>query len=255
MKDSMSEEEIRLDKYLRAVWRAKWLIALAIILAAGITAYLASAQPTLHKATALIKIGRVWKEPLEDPYITEKIINSPGFLKELAQKMGLSAARLKRSVKAETVIAGPRRSRYPILVSVTATAETSDDAVRFARAVADEVSARHNLAFDEAMKLRIEQERRLEEFHKELAAQGAAARDSLLRTESELNEVRASNSLANPNVTERTRLVEEIEPERDVRPEVWRKVAAAAMIAAVVSVAAAVLIGHFTPAQKRAAAE
>src|ERR1044072_2992131 len=248
MKDSMNEEEIRLDRYIQAVWRAKWFVILAVILAAGITAYLASRQPTLHKATALIKIGRVWKEPLEDPYITEKIINSPGFLKELAQKMGLSASRLKRSVKAETVIAGPRRSRYPLLVSVTAMAQTSEDAVRFARAVADEVTARHNLAFDEAMKSRIEQERRLEEVHKDLAAQGAAARDSLLKTESELNEVRANNSLANPNVTERTHMVEEIEAERDVRPEVWRKVAAAAMIDAVVCIAAAVLVGHFTPA-------
>jgi AraC-like DNA-binding protein len=255
MKDSMSEEEIRLDRYLRAVWRAKWLIALAVILAAGTTAYLASLQPTLHKATALIKIGRVWKEPLEDPYITERIINSPGFLKDLAQKTGASASRLKRNIKAETVIAGPRRSRYPILVSVTATAETGDDAVRFARAVADEVTARHNAVFDEAMKPHIEQERRLEEIHKEAAAQGASSRDLLLKMEGELDEVRANNSLANPNVTERTRLVEEIEPERDARPEVWRKVAAAAMVAGVACIAAAVLFGHLTPAQKRAAGE
>src|SRR5215510_14390801 len=126
----MNEDEIRLDRYIRAVWRAKWLIALAIILAAGITAYLANSQPTLRKATALIKIGRVWKEPLEDPYITEKVINSPGFLKELGQKIGVGLARLKQNIRAETVIAGPRRSRYPILVSVTATAETADEAVR-----------------------------------------------------------------------------------------------------------------------------
>ncbi|HKP86272.1 MAG TPA: hypothetical protein VJZ26_09255 [Blastocatellia bacterium] len=251
----MNEEEIRLDRYIRAVWRAKWLIALAIILAAGITAYIASSQPTLRKATALIKIGRVWKEPLEDPYITEKIINSPGFLKELGQQIGVGAARLKQSVRAETVIAGPRKSRYPILISVTATAETGDEAVRLAGAVADQVSARHLAVFDEAMKPHLDEERRLEELHKELAAQGASSRDLLLKTEIELSEVKANNSLANPNVTEKTRLVEKVEPEGAVRPEVWRKVAAAALITAVTAIAAAAFAGHFTPAQKRAAGE
>lgn len=249
----MIEDEISLDGYIRTVWRAKWFIALAIILAAGITAYLASSQPTLRKATALIKIGRVWKEPLEDPYITERIINSPGFLKELAQKNGVNAAKLKQNIRAETVIAGPRRSRYPILVSVTATAEASDEAVRLARAVADEVSARHLAVFDEAMKPHINEERRLEQLQKELAAQVGSSRELLLKIESDLNEVKANNSLANPNVTEKTRLVEEVEPEGAIRPEVWRKVAAAALIAAVAAIAAAVLIGHFMPAQSRAA--
>ena len=251
----MNEEEIRLDRYIRAVWRAKWLIALAIILAAGITAYLASSQPTLRKATALIKIGRVWKEPLEDPYITERVINSPGFLKELGQKIGVGLARLKQNIRAETVIAGPRRSRYPILVSVTATAETADEAVRLARAVADEVSERHLAVFEEALKPHLDQQQRLEELHKELAAQGASSRDLMLKIESELNDVKANNSLANPNVTEKTHLVEEVEPEGAVRPEVWRKVAAAALIAAIAAIAAAALVGHFTPAEKRATAE
>jgi capsular polysaccharide biosynthesis protein len=255
MKDSMNEEEISLDRYIRAIWRAKWLIALAIILAAGITAYLASRQPTLRKATALLKIGRVWKEPLEDLYITEKTINSPGFLKSLAQKNGLSFSMLKQSIRAETVIAGPRKNRYPILVSITATAETGDEAARLARAVAEEVTARHLVVFDEAMKPRLDEERRLEELQKELAAQGAASRELLLKVESELSEVKASNSLANPNITEKTHLQEEVEPEGAIRPEVWRKVAAAALIAVVVGLAAAILIGHFTPARSRAAAK
>ena len=242
----MNEEEIRLDHYILAVWRAKWFIILGVILAAGITAYLASRQPTLHKAIALIKIGRVWKEPLEDPYITERIINNSGFLKELAQKIGVSPSKLKRGVKAEVDIAGPRKTRYPILVSVTATAETGEEAERFARAVADEVRVRHEMVFNEAIKPHLDEEHRLEDRYKELTAQGAAARDLVLKVESELSEVKASNSLANPNVTEKTRLIEEVEADGVVRPEIWRKVSAVALIAAVLCIAAAALTAHFT---------
>src|SRR5215216_6671615 len=161
MKNAMNEEEIRLDKYLAALWRAKWLIILGVLLAAGAAYLLASRQPTTYKATALLKIGRVWKEPLEDPYITERIVNSAGFQREIAKKIHVNPRQLRRSVQAETIIAGPRRSRYPILVSITATSsENEDDAVRLTQAVSDEVSARHEELFNEALKPHVEQERR-----------------------------------------------------------------------------------------------
>ncbi|HEX8090287.1 MAG TPA: hypothetical protein VF762_15620 [Blastocatellia bacterium] len=249
----MNEEEIRLDNYMAAIWRAKWLIIIGVLAAAGITYLLANRQPALHKSTALIKIGRVWKEPLEDPYITETIINSAGFQKELAKKAGVNPRQLKRSIHAETIVAGPRRARYPILVSVAATSESADEATRLARAVADEVTARHEELFNEAMRPHAEQERRLEERYKELATQGVS-RDLLLKVEGELNEVKSNNSASSVNVTEKTRLIAEVEPEASIRPPVWRDVAAAVLIAAVVCVAAAVLAGHFTPAQKRSAA-
>lgn len=252
MKNAMNEEEIRLDKYLVAVWRAKWLIILGVLAAAGAAYLLASRQPTLHKATALIKIGRIWKEPIEDPYITEAIINSAGFQKELAKKINVNPRQLKRSLHAETIIAGPRRARYPILLSITTTDESADEAVRLAQAIADEVMARHMELFDEAMKPHVEQERRLEERYKELAAQGSASRELLLKVEGELSEIRANNSAS--NVTEKTRLLTGVEPEASIKPGVWRDVAAAALIAAIVCIAAAVLFGHFTPTQKRSAA-
>lgn len=253
MKNAMNEEEIRLDKYLAAIWRAKWLILIGVLAAAGITYLLASRQPALHKSTALIKIGRVWKEPLEDPYVTETIINSAGFQRELAKKVGVSPRQIRRSVHAETIIAGPRRSRYPILVGVAVTSESADEAARLAQAAADEVTARHEELFNEAMRPHAEQERRLEERYKELATQGGP-RELLLKVEGELNEVKSNNSAPNVNVTEKTRLIAEVEPEAAARPPVWRNVAAAGLIAAAACTAAAALAGHFTPARKRSAA-
>ena len=249
----MNGDEIRLDRYVRAVWRAKWLIILGTLLAALATAYLASRQPTLHKATALIKVGRVWKEPLEDIYITERIINSPSFLRSLAQKLGVKGGHLKQSIRAETIIAGPRKSRYPILVSVTATNENAEDAAKFARAVADEISARHDTLFNEAMKPHLEQQARLEERYKELAAQGSASRDLLFKVENELNEVKANNAVPSANITEKTHLIEDVEADGAVRPEIWRQTAAAGLIAAVACIAAAALFGHFKSGEKRAA--
>ncbi|HEX8185038.1 MAG TPA: Wzz/FepE/Etk N-terminal domain-containing protein [Blastocatellia bacterium] len=251
----MNEEEIRLDKYLAAIWRAKWLIIAGVLLAAGVAYLLASRQPTIYKATALLKIGRVWKEPLEDPYVTETIVNSAGFHKELAKKINVNPRQLKRNVHAETIIAGPRRSRYPILVSITATSdENADDAVQLTQAVADELIARHEELFNEAIKPHIEQQRRLEERYKELAAQGAASRDLLLKVEDELNQARANNSASNVNVTEKTRLAVEVVPEASTRPTLWRNVAAAALLAAVACIAAAALAAHFMPARKSSAA-
>lgn len=255
MKNAMNEEEIRLDKYLIAIWRAKWLIILGVLLAAGVAYYLASRQPTIYKATALLKIGRVWKEPLEDPYVTETVVNSAGFQKELAKKINVNSRQLKRSVRAETIIAGPRRSRYPILVSITATSdESADDAVQLTKAVANEIIEQHEGLFNESMKPHIEHERRLEERYKELAAQGSASRELLLKVEDELNETRANNSASNVNVTQKTHLAAEVVPEASAKPALWRNVAAAGLIAAVSCIAAAALVGHFTPTQKSSAA-
>jgi uncharacterized protein involved in exopolysaccharide biosynthesis len=251
MKDAMNGDEIRLDQYVRAVWRAKWLILLGTLLAALATAYLANRQPTLHKATAMIKVGRVWKEPLEDIYITERIINSPSFLRSLAQKIGVKGGQLKQSIRAETVIAGPRKSRYPILVSVTATTDNAEDAARYARAVADEISARHEALFNEALKPHLEQQARLEARYKELAAQGATSRDLLFKVENELNEVKANNTVPSANITEKTHLIEEVEADGTIKPEIWRRTAAAGLIAAVACIAVAALIGHFKSDDQR----
>ena len=89
---TMNEEEITLDRYLIAVWRAKWFILLLVLASAGAAALLALRQPTLHTAAALIKVGRVWKEPLEDPYVTTEVANSQGFNRELAEKIRRTAA-------------------------------------------------------------------------------------------------------------------------------------------------------------------
>src|SRR5947209_14700277 len=134
-----TSNELNLDKYFVAVWRAKWLILIISIAAAGIAFYFAGREPAHYKANAFLEVGRVWKEPLEDIYITEQKTNSSGFNHELGEKIGVKPKILHRDVQAETLTAGPRRSRYPTLLQITATTESEDESVRLARAVAEAV--------------------------------------------------------------------------------------------------------------------
>lgn len=234
----MGQEEIRFDRHFIAVWRAKWLIIIVVLLASISAWWLAQRQPTLFEARSLVKIGRVWKEPLEDNYVTEASVNSPGFFQELAAKIGGNPTHLKRRIRSEVLIGGARKVRYPILLSITSTAESADEAVRLAQSVSDEIIARHQRLFDEALAPYRERERLLETQLKE----SNAARETQSKLELELNEVK-SNSLS-PTMTDRTRLVEPIVAESAPRSSGLRSVATAALVSALASVAVAVLAGH-----------
>lgn len=241
----MTEENISLDRYVAAVWRVKWFIIIAVVGAAAVTAFLALRQPTLYTASALIEVGRVWKEPLEDTYTTTEIVNSPGFLHRLADKTGIRAGQLRRSIRAETVTAGPRRSSYPILLRVTATTESFDESVRLAGMVADAVIEDHNKLYIEALAPRLERQQRLEAMLKdESLASSPGGRELAIKLQADLDEVKSSNS--SPTVTEKTRLVEPIAPGTATAPTVWRGVAISAMLALLATLAAAMLLELFT---------
>jgi hypothetical protein len=235
----MSQDEIRFDRHFIAVWRAKWLIIIVVLLAATATWWLANRQPTLIGARSLVKIGRVWKQPLEDPYITEAAVNSPGFFQELAKKLGGDASQLKRRVRSEVVIGGARKARYPILLSVISTAASADEAVGLAQTVSDEIITRHQRLFDEALAPYREREELIETQLKE----SAGTRELQSKLALELNEVKSNN--LSPTMTERTRLVEPIVAETAPKPSALRSVATAALLSALASAAVAVLAGYF----------
>ena len=239
-----ASNEVQLDKYVTAVWRAKWLILLLALVAAGVAYYFARQQPTTYKANAIIEVGRVWKEPLEDLYITEQTTNSSGFLHELANKIGVKPKVLNRSIQAETLTAGPRRSRYPTLLQITATTGSEEEATRLARAVADEIIARHDKLFDDALALHKAREQRLEEQLKEIKGQ-AASRDLQFKVEDELDTTRFNNT--SPTATRKTILTQPIVATAVAPASPWRTVATAALIAAFALIALVVLKAAFTP--------
>jgi hypothetical protein len=126
------EEEIRLDDFFKWVWRGKWLIIFSVCGGAAVVAGLR--QPELHTSVALIEVGRVWGKPLKDIYVTVEIANSPGFIQDVAAKIGVRPGQLNKSVQVGALESGVPHSIYPILIRVTARTESTDESVRLAQA-------------------------------------------------------------------------------------------------------------------------
>ena len=236
------EEEIRLDSFFKWVWRGKWLIIFLVIVASGLAALMGLRQAETHTATALIEVGHVWGKPLKDIYVTVEIANSPGFIQEVAERRGVKAGHLSRSVQVAAVESGVPHSIYPILIRVTAKTESADESVRLAQAVADEIVARHERLFEEAIAPHLERQHSLEQILKEVQS-SPNERDFALKVKKELDEEKANNS--SPLSTEKTRLIETVVPGATNRPDIWRGAATAGLMAAIAGVAVACLVGYY----------
>lgn len=242
MSKNSNPNEINLDKYLLAIWHAKWIILLITAIAAAAAYFLARQQPTVYKAEALIEIGRVWEKPLEDTYTTEQIVGSAGFAQELAKKLGLKPNAFKGRIQAEAIVVGPRGTRYPILLKINTTADYPDEAVSLAQTVSEEVTARHEKLFDEAIAPRRTRQQRLEERLQESKAPNAS-QELAFKIEDELDTTKFNN--LSPTMTRKTALVQPIVVVASVQPSPLRNTAAAALIAAVASSLLAALGAYF----------
>ncbi|HWP44936.1 MAG TPA: hypothetical protein VNO14_16965, partial [Blastocatellia bacterium] len=212
----------------------------------AVTAFLGLRQPTLYTASALVEVGRVWKEPLEDTYAATEAVNSAGFIQRLADRTGVRAGLLRRSIRAETVTAGPPRIRYPILVRITATTGSFDESVRLASAAADALIEDHARLFEEALAPRIERQHRLEAMLKaQPPAPSPAEREIAMKLHTELDEVKSNNT--SPTVTEKTHLIEPVVPGEARAPTIWRNTAVSACLALLGAVAAVILFEMARP--------
>ena len=240
----MATDEIRLDKYFRSVWRAKWIVLAGTLAAGALAAWNANRQPTLFSAVANIQVGRVWKASIDDPNVAAEMVNSDGFADALAKKIGASAGHIRHSLHSAAITAGPPRAQYTILVRITATTESAEDAVKLAKAAADYLIELHDKVFEEALAPHRDHQRRLETRRDELLKQGGPNAETLLKIERELDEVRASNT--SPTETERTRLISDVSRGKVERPEVARSAGTAARIAALFLIAVAFIAGYFS---------
>ena len=240
--EEVLEEEIRLDSFFRWVWRGKWLIIVLVILASSLAAVIGLRQPELHTSTALIEIGRVWGKPLKDIYITVETANSPGFIQDVAAKLGIRPGQLNRAVQVDALETGVPHSIYPILIRVTAKTENADESVRLAQAISDEIVARHEKLFADAIAPHLERHQRLEQRLKELGS-AASDREYAFKIEAELDEVKSGNT--SPTSTEKTHLIEKVVPGGTVKPDILRSTATAGLLGGIIGVAASCLVGYY----------
>ncbi|HSB09852.1 MAG TPA: hypothetical protein VLM38_10240 [Blastocatellia bacterium] len=240
------DDEIRLDAFLTWIWRGKWLIILLVAAASGVTALTGAQQRETHTANALIEVGRVWGKPLKDIYVTVETANNPAFVQEAAEKANLRPGQLARHVQVAPVESGRPRSFAPILVRVTANTENAEESVRLAQVMAEEIIARHDKLYDEALAPHLDQQRWLEERLKQIGT-SPVEQDIALKIRTQLDEVVANNS--SPIMTEKTHLIERIVPGSVSRPGNLRSVVTAGLIAGIVGVAIACVIGYFKAAR------
>src|SRR5689334_22520965 len=233
-----SADEIRLDRYVLAVWRAKWWIILLAIIATAVAAFIANRQPASYEATALVEVGRVWNQPLKDLFVTAETANSAGFIHELAGKINVPPKQLNRALQVEPLVSGVPHARSAILIRITATTDTADQSVRFAEAMADEIVAWHTQIYEEALRPHRERQQRLEEQLKQ-AQTSPAARDAAIKLESELEEVKTNNT--SPIVTAKTQLIGKIVAGAATRPPIWRSAASWGLLAAFIGLIGALV--------------
>ena len=136
----MESISIDLAPYVRAVWKRKWFILVLVFLAAGISLGLSLREPRVYQSTALIKIGRIWNEPIEDPYVLAEIINSQPFLTRVGEKLTRKRRpeALSRALSAERLEGGKARNRYVYLIRLTARGGAPEEAKELARAASDQ---------------------------------------------------------------------------------------------------------------------
>ena len=263
------EDEITLDRYIAAVWRAKWLVLGGVIFTAAVVAAIEWNQPALHSATASIKIGQVWKEPLQDPFVTAEIASNDGFLQAVGARVGADTNSVRRHLHAETITGGPPRAPYALLLRFTAVTENGEESTRLAAAAADEILSRHQKLFDEALAPRLMHQQRLEEMVKQLQtytsgktrgetkladldtatrpalrAMGDGQLIQMIRLMREFSDVKMSNS--SPTETHKSELVDPVVPGVITKPPIGRDTLVTALIAALLYIAAALAFEYFS---------
>jgi hypothetical protein len=151
-------------------------------------------------------------------------------------------------VQVSALESGVPHSIYPILIRVTAKTENAEESVRLAQAVADEIVARHEKLFADAIAIHLERQQRLEQRLKELGST-PSDREYAFKLEAELDEIKAGNS--SPTSTEKTHLVERVVAGGTVKPDILRSTATAGLLGGIIGVAAACVVGYYKSSRGR----
>lgn len=170
MQTDKSELMIDLAPYIRAIWQRKWLVVSMVLVSLIATLAWGRREKTVYQATAHIRIGRVWNEPVSDANVLIELADGDPFLARVRKRLSSkhSVAKLARQIKAERLEAGKGRSRYIYLVSLTSQADSPELAQELVQAAADQVLADSNQSFDTASALYLEREKELTQKVKDL---------------------------------------------------------------------------------------
>ncbi|MCI0416171.1 hypothetical protein L0222_25635 [bacterium] len=149
MQTGFREEESALYEILHPLVIRWKLIAGGVLTGIILAGVVSSFLPKQYETSLLLNIGLAVEKILEDPYTVAKVINSEAFQQTIAGKVGLnvSSKRLSKMIEAET-----DSIRVSPWVSVRIRANSPQETVRLANAIADGIILRHSKSFEEKMK-------------------------------------------------------------------------------------------------------
>jgi len=153
-------EEVDLMDYLKVVWKWKYLIIIGTVVCAAIAGMVSLSLPRVYETTEVIEIGRIrttqevegiktgGEELLADVNSVKSVMESEAFMNQVIQTLNLneSPKSLLERVKVQRV------ERTNIL-KVSVQANSPEEAVRIAKAMANLVINDHKDKFNKLMKL------------------------------------------------------------------------------------------------------
>ena len=153
------EEEIDLWEIVEVLKKRWSAIAWAVLIAGGLSVILALLQPHRYKAEAILLLGRVGTQPIEDIAAIKNVVTSPVFLQETFAQFKGKKAEPEEVISLKNNIEVSGQGRQLVLNTFGLKPE---EAERLGEVVARQVILRHQKIFKKA-------EEQLENYRQELA--------------------------------------------------------------------------------------
>jgi uncharacterized protein involved in exopolysaccharide biosynthesis len=181
---------------LESIWRARYVIVGATLLAGLLTAAVMLVTPRSYQAVAALRVGKVMDRVLVDPLHVAFAINSDSIGGRLRQAgvTDRSAEQLADAVSAivDSQVIG-NATVTSLVVSVEARGRTVEEAKRLALAASQVIIDEHRPRYDASMK-------RVGEFREQLESQVAAIRGEITEVEAAVRSFRSNPSVAAPAI-------------------------------------------------------
>lgn len=229
--------ELDTSLLLSIFWKRRLLIISLAVLAATTAAIATFYEPQLYSAHVLVRLGRVWGEVVEDPYVLTEVASGQKFLEQVSKLLQyrVKPAQLARNLQVRRLEGGKARARYVYLIKVEATSEAPELAEQIARVAAEQLIVRADRRFDAALEAARSRERQLESRLKSLAPE--ENREEAYELERQLSEVRLNSQ--SPLRTYHSEIVEESPAEPLARRSRLRTIAIGALAGLLLGLVAA----------------
>lgn len=146
---SKNSDEINVLWYLLIVWRRKWLVlSVFFIILLGFGIKISMMSP-IFKTTALIKIGKIRNEKIEENGNIKAFFSETVVLEKIAVSLNLAEDINTASVAKMFTISEDNINKSEFLV-ISGNGETPSDALKVVQVVSEHLLGRHSVLFDNA---------------------------------------------------------------------------------------------------------